>query len=79
MANHQLPPPYGEYARTCRGCRRRIEQGKKHFELFLIGSWKGNEDESEQGELERGYFCSPGCVIKFVTSQKVLKKFTRRG
>lgn len=69
--------PKPKYARTCRGCGRRISQGKMHFELFLISSWKGNEEEYEQKEPERGYFCSPGCVINFVASKKVLRKFMK--
>lgn len=68
-----------KYARTCRHCQRKIPQGKMHFELFLISSWKGSEDAHEQMEPERGYFCSPGCVINFVVSKKVLKKFIGSG
>ena len=70
-----------KYARTCRRCRRHIRQGAKHFELTLIESWKGNKDAYEQTEDPRGYFCSPGCVIHFVASSKILKKFMekRRG
>ena len=66
-----------KYARTCRGCRRHIRQGAKHFELTLIESWKGNKGAYEQTEdpKARGYFCSPGCVINFVAALKVLKKF----
>lgn len=64
-----------KYARTCHWCHRKIPQGKMHFELFLVWSWKGDEGEYEQDEPERGYFCSPGCVINYVASKRILKKF----
>lgn len=68
-----------KYARTCHWCHRAIHQGEKHFELALIRSWSGGEDAYEQSGETINYFCSPGCVINFVVSKKVLKEFMGKG